>query len=288
MCCRIWMAISGACPWTGFHRRPRRLPNECSHRFARRWILPFHRMESRSRSSPTVLATGIAGQAMPMDPGCVRCLRRRRCRFIRHGLADSRGYSRSIHRPPVRRNLDRQRQWRKAETAGHDARRSAGSFTWSGDGKRILVLYQRGGLAADLGGFGDGRNSGSGYAERSGTILRNPLTAGIFIPAAYCRRGSGVYDAWEASRQKAKNSSAKHCRLTGTVSGRLERGGIYFVDAHKTPAVLKFVDLVSRKVTVMASLPKPPAKLTRGLSISPDGRYHYCIARTTWTAMKSA
>jgi hypothetical protein len=61
--------------------------------------------------------------------------------------------------------------------------------------------------------------------------------------------------------------------VTGHRFWALGQDGIYFVDAQKTPAVLKFVDLVSRKVTVMATLAKPPAKFTRGLSISPDGRY---------------
>jgi eukaryotic-like serine/threonine-protein kinase len=65
--------------------------------------------------------------------------------------------------------------------------------------------------------------------------------------------------------------------VTGHRFWSLGQGGIYFVDAQKTPAVLKFVDLASRKVTVLATLPKPPAKFTRGLSISPDGRYAlYC------------
>jgi hypothetical protein len=53
----------------------------------------------------------------------------------------------------------------------------------------------------------------------------------------------------------------------------LGHGGIYFVDALKTPVVLKFIDLASRKVTVMATLGKRPAKFTRTLSVSPDGRY---------------
>ena len=49
------------------------------------------------------------------------------------------------------------------------------------------------------------------------------------------------------------------------------------MDAQKVPLVLKFVDLASRKVTVIATLPKQPAKFTRGLSISPDERYAlYC------------
>ena len=70
-------------------------------------------------------------------------------------------------------------------------------------------------------------------------------------------------------------------RETLPVSGHrfwsLGQGGIYFVDAVKTPALLKFVDIATRKVTVLATLAKPPAKFTRGLSISPDGRYAlYC------------
>jgi len=65
--------------------------------------------------------------------------------------------------------------------------------------------------------------------------------------------------------------------VTGHRFWTLGQGWIYFVDTRKAPAVLKFVDLASRKVTVMATLPKPPAKFTRGLSISPDGRYAlYC------------
>jgi Tol biopolymer transport system component len=77
------------------------------------------------------------------------------------------------------------------------------------------------------------------------------------------------------------NQDAELIRGTLPVAGHrfwtLGQGGIYFVDAQKTPAVLKFVDLASRKVSVLATLPKPPAKFTRGLSISPDGRYAlYC------------
>jgi Tol biopolymer transport system component len=55
------------------------------------------------------------------------------------------------------------------------------------------------------------------------------------------------------------------------------QGGIYFVDALKRPVLLKFVDLASRQVTVLATLAKPPARFTRSLSISPDERYAlYC------------
>jgi len=65
--------------------------------------------------------------------------------------------------------------------------------------------------------------------------------------------------------------------VTGHRFWTLGKDGIYFVDAQKTPALLKVVDPASRKITVLATLPKPPAKFTRGLSISPDGRYAlYC------------
>jgi dipeptidyl aminopeptidase/acylaminoacyl peptidase len=77
------------------------------------------------------------------------------------------------------------------------------------------------------------------------------------------------------------NQTEELIRETLPVSGHrfwtLGHGGIYFVDAQKRPALLKFVTLDSHKVTVLATLPKPPAKFTKGLSISPDGRYAlYC------------
>jgi len=65
--------------------------------------------------------------------------------------------------------------------------------------------------------------------------------------------------------------------VTGHRFWALGQGGIYFVDARNEPAVLKFINLTSRKLTVLAALPKPPAKFTRGLSVSSNGRYAlYC------------
>lgn len=77
------------------------------------------------------------------------------------------------------------------------------------------------------------------------------------------------------------NQNGELIRETLPVTGHrfwaLGQGGIYFVDAQSKPAVLKFIDLTSRKLTVLATLPKSPAKFTRGLSISPDGQYAlYC------------
>jgi serine/threonine protein kinase len=65
--------------------------------------------------------------------------------------------------------------------------------------------------------------------------------------------------------------------MTGHRFWSVAQGGIYFVDAQTSPATLKFVELTSRKVTIVSTLSKPPAKFTRGLAISPDGRYAlYC------------
>jgi len=49
--------------------------------------------------------------------------------------------------------------------------------------------------------------------------------------------------------------------VTGHRFWTLGQGGIYFVDARETPAVLKFVDLASRKVTVVATLPQATGKV---------------------------
>ena len=43
--------------------------------------------------------------------------------------------------------------------------------------------------------------------------------------------------------------------------------GIYFVDARNEPAILKFIDLRSHKLTVLSALAKRPAKFAKGLSI---------------------
>jgi Tol biopolymer transport system component len=77
------------------------------------------------------------------------------------------------------------------------------------------------------------------------------------------------------------NQNGELIRETLPVTGHrfwaLGQGGIYFVDARNRPAVLKFIDLRSRKLLTLATLAKRPAKFTRGLSISPDGRYAlYC------------
>ena len=153
--------------------------------------------------------------------------------------------------------------------------------SWSPDGKRILFYTN---------------------AEGSRQIWEVAATGGA--PVHVTRRGS--YDPSESSDGQylyfgsvsspgvwrvplgprlpdggMANQDGELIRETLPVTGHrfwsLGQGGIYFVDAQQTPAVLKFVDLASRRVTVLATLPKPPAKFTRGLSISPDGRYAlYC------------
>jgi serine/threonine protein kinase len=149
--------------------------------------------------------------------------------------------------------------------------------SWSPDGKRVLfyanaegsrqiwevaatggtpVLLTRGGTY-DPSESSDGRYLYCGSVLSPG-IWRIPLTPRL-------PDGSLANQDGELIRETLP--------VTGHRFWTLGQGGIYFVDAQKTPAVLKFVDLASRKVTVLATLPKPPAKFTRGLAISPDGRY---------------
>jgi serine/threonine protein kinase len=153
--------------------------------------------------------------------------------------------------------------------------------SWSWDGNRVLFytnaegsrqIWQvaaTGGAPVQLthGGSYDPSESPDGHYLYYGSVL----SPGIWRIPLPPRLPDG----------SPANKSEELIRETLPVSGHrfwaLGRGGIYFVDAQQTPAVLKFVDLASRKVAVLAMLPKAPAKFTRGLSISPDGRYAlYC------------
>jgi hypothetical protein len=153
--------------------------------------------------------------------------------------------------------------------------------SWSRDGKWVLFytnaegtrqiweIPAAGGTPVQLtrGGTYDAAESADGRYLYYGSVL----SAGVWRMALAPRLPDG----------SLANQYGELIRETLPVTGHrfwtLGQGGIYFVDARTEPAVLKFIDLTSRKVTVMASLPKRPAKFTRGLSISPDGRYAlYC------------
>ena len=153
--------------------------------------------------------------------------------------------------------------------------------SWSRDGKRILFYTNAAGsrqvwevpatggspIQLTHGGSYDPSESPDGHFLYFGSVL----SAGIWRVQLEPRLPDGTL----------ADSKPELIRETLPVAGHrfwtLGQGGIYFVDAQKTPAVLKFVDLASRKVTVLATLLKPPAKFTRGLSVSPDGRYAlYC------------
>jgi Tol biopolymer transport system component len=153
--------------------------------------------------------------------------------------------------------------------------------SWSPDGKRVVFYTNAGGSrqiweVAATGGAPVQLTHGGSYDPSESTDGRYLYYGSVSSP--------GIWRMPLEPRLPDGSLVNQHEELIGEtlpVAGHrfwtLGQGGIYFVDAQKTPAVLKFVDLASRKVTVLATLPKPPAKFTRGLSISPDGRYAlYC------------
>jgi len=153
--------------------------------------------------------------------------------------------------------------------------------SWSRDGKRVLFyttdkgtrqiweVPAAGGNPVQLtrGGTYDPSESPDGRYLYYGSVL----SAGVWRMPLAPRLPDG----------SLANQDGELIRETLPVTGHrfwaLGQGGIYFVDTRSDPAALKFVDLTSRKLTVLATLSKPPAKFTRGLSISPDGQYAlYC------------
>jgi hypothetical protein len=153
--------------------------------------------------------------------------------------------------------------------------------SWSRDGKRVLFYTNT-----------EGTRQIWEVLATGGTPVR--LTHGGSYDPSESPDGGYLYDGsvpspgvWRIPLEprlpdgSLVNQEGELIRETLPVTGHrfwaLGRQGVYFVDAQKAPAVLKFVDLASRKLTVMAKLPKQPAKFTRGLSISPDERYAlYC------------
>jgi Tol biopolymer transport system component len=152
--------------------------------------------------------------------------------------------------------------------------------SWSLDGKRVLFYTNA-----------QGTRQIWEVAASGGVPVQ--LTNGSYDPfespdGRYLYHGSvsspGIWRSLLAPRRadgSLANQSPEAIRETMSMTGHrfwtLGQDGIYFVDAKTTPPVLKFVDLASRKVTVLTTLARPPAKFTRGLAISPDGRYAlYC------------
>ena len=173
------------------------------------------------------------------------------------------------------------RRGRTPEAAGWHARRRPGPFLVPGWQTSVLLL-ECWRLAADLGGPGHRRHSGSTDARSIVRPCRIPgwalsLSRQRIVSRNLAYPARAPIARMEAWLTRAGELIRETLPVTGHRFWALGQGGIYFVDAQKTPAALKLVDLTSRTVTVMATLPKPPAKFTRGLSISPDGRYAlYC------------
>jgi dipeptidyl aminopeptidase/acylaminoacyl peptidase len=152
--------------------------------------------------------------------------------------------------------------------------------SWSRDGKRILFYTNAegtrqiweipvaGGAPVQLtrGGTYDASESTDGYLYH-GSVL----SPGVWRMPLAPRAGDGSLSKQDGELIRAT------LPVTGHRFWTLGPRGIYFVDARSEPARLEFIDLTLGKLTVIAALAKPPAKFTRGLSVSPDGRYAlYC------------
>jgi Tol biopolymer transport system component len=154
--------------------------------------------------------------------------------------------------------------------------------SWSRDGKRILFYTNAEGTrqiweVAATGGTPVQLTHGGSYDPSESPDGHYLYYGGVSSPGIWRIPLAPRLPDGSLANQDGELIRETLPAVTGHRFWTLGQGGIYFVDAQKTPAVLKFIDLASRKVTVVATLPKPPAKFTRGLSISPDGRYAlYC------------
>jgi serine/threonine protein kinase len=154
--------------------------------------------------------------------------------------------------------------------------------SWSRDGKRVL-FYTNAEASREIwevpatGGTPVQLTHGGSYDPSESPDGHYLYYAGVSSPGIWRVRLAPRLPDGSLAKQEGELIAETLPAVTGHRFWTLGQGGIYFVDAQKSPAVLKFVDLASRKVTVLATLPKPPAKFTRGLSVSPDGRYAlYC------------
>jgi Tol biopolymer transport system component len=161
--------------------------------------------------------------------------------------------------------------------------------SWFRDGERILFytnsegtrqiweVQATGGTPVQLtrGGTYDPSESADGYLYH-GSVL----AAGVWRMPLARRLPKHCKSGWGTDQETLP--------IAGHRFWTLGQGGIYFVDARGEPAVLKFIDLTSRKLTVMAPLPKPPSEVHKGaFDFRPTGVTH-CTARTMSTGTKSA
>lgn len=144
--------------------------------------------------------------------------------------------------------------------------------------------------AADLGGPGERAELQFSLLAEGLMPLRNPRM-GISITLVCCLRESGRYPSRHDCRMDLANQERELIGETLPVTGHrfwtLGQGGIYFVDARNEPAVLKFIDLTSRKLTVWQPSQNRQRSSPGSFRFRLAGVTH-CTARTMSTGTKSA
>ena len=194
-------------------------------------------------------ATGTCGRGTRMAPGCMSWRRNRFCHSIPHGRRTA------VKSPSIPRRPARVRSgWSSA--AGGPPRRlvampgGAQVPSWSRDGKRVLFYTNAEGSRQIWEVPAAGGTPVQLTREGIVSTLRNLRMGATSITAAIvCRNLAYPARAPVARMEAWRTSSPELIRETLPVTGHrfwaLGQGGIYFVDAQKTPAVLKLVDLAS-------------------------------------------
>jgi Tol biopolymer transport system component len=139
--------------------------------------------------------------------------------------------------------------------------------SWSFDGKSIYFIRRQGAQSGLWKKAESGGTTTLVVNDARWDALESPDGSALyFVPGATgmweLRQGSGTASPIPELKDA---SPSRHF----AVSTR----GIYFVEAKANPAVVRFFDFRTRRVTDVLTIGKPLALQTPSLSVSPDGRW---------------